>query len=168
MRLLNGRIILLMAVCVSVEGFQTIFLPSSSSSSRATVTTTSKSRMGPLYDSKAEEIAKLEEQLRKLKEEKEEEVVDAKSKDDEEELEDITLEMFMTERWKREEAQENAPKEGGFSGILYGVAAVLALALFSQVPIGQEDLSKYSTGNPGAAQQIDLGDLNRARRSGDI
>ena len=158
---LSGFWVLLAAFVFSAEALQTV----------RTITVrpmqTSMSRVGPLRDSKEEEIAKLEEQLRKLKEEKNEGQTATVEAKQEEALEEIKLEMFMTERWKVEEP-DTSTTTGGFSGVLYAVAAVLALALFSQVPIGQEDLSRYSVGNSPAAAQIDLGDLNRARRSGDL
>lgn len=123
-------------------------------------------RQGQLRNSKEEEIAKLEEQLRKLKEGKEDaSSVDTESKE-EEKLEDVPLEMFLTEQWKEQEA-DGSSSGGGITVVLYVIAAVLGLVLFSQVPIGQEDLSKYSVGN-SPSEQIDLGDLNRARRSGDL
>lgn len=132
-----------------------------------------------LFDSKEQEIAKLEEQLRKLKEEKEKEETTATSSiamtqggDDEEDiLKDVPLEMFLTEQWKaqqRETDTENPSSGGGLTNILLAIGAVVVIALFSQIPIGQEDLSKYSVGNSPAVEQIDLGDLNRARRSGDL
>ena len=108
----------------------------------------------------------MEEQLRKLKEgEEDASRVDTESKE-EEKLEDVPLEMFLTEQWKEQEA-DGSSSGGGISVVLYAIAAVLGLVLFSQVPIGQEDLSKYSVGN-SPSEQIDLGDLNRARRSGDL
>jgi hypothetical protein len=152
----SGFLVLLATVGFSVEALQTVFRPS------PTV-----SRVGPLRDSKEEEIAKLEEQLRRLREENKAEQPAYGVAEDEKKFDDVPLDMFMTEQWKVQEA-ESARSGGGFSGVLYAVAAVLALALFSQVPIGQEDLSKYSVGNSPAAEQIDLGDLNRARRSGDL
>ena len=158
---LSGFLFYLAAVVFSAEALQTV----RTMTGRQMQTFTS--RVGPLRDSKEDEIAKLEEQLRKLKEEKKAGQTATVEPKQDEPLEEIKLEMFMTERWKVEEPTATTTV-GGFSGVLYAVAAVLALALFSQVPIGQEDLSKYSVGNSPAAQQIDLGDLNRARRSGDL
>ena len=42
-------------------------------------------------------------------------------------------------------------------GLVFG--AIIGLGLFSQVPIGQEDLQKYQD-IKGSASRIDLGDLN--------
>lgn len=152
----TGFVVLLLAGLLSAEALQTVV--------RTSQTT---SRVSPLRMSKEEEIAKLEEQLRKLKEENKTEQTDVNSTEEKEKSEVVPLDMFLTEQWKEQE-RVGSSSGVGFSGILYAVAAVLALALFSQVPVGQEDLSKYSVGNSPAAEQIDLGDLNRARRSGDL
>ena len=68
-----------------------------------------------MYDSKEEEIAKLEEQLKKLKEETQEESkevmiaeVDEESKLEEAE-EVVPEEMFLTERWKEEWRANRSP-----------------------------------------------------------
>ena len=57
---------------------------------------------------------------------------------------------------------EDQSTEGGsiVSTILTAVAAVVFLIVFSQVPIGQEDLSKYSVAPTSTSRTIDLGDLN--------
>lgn len=67
-------------------------------------------------------------------------------------------EELLSEQWK---SREN---KGGIdlSDILVkgasAVAILIGLVAFSQVPIGQEDLDKYSTAKP--SMSIDLGDLN--------
>jgi len=124
-----------------------------------------------LFESKEGEIAKLEEQLRKLKEEKQTEgMVVSTAPSTEDKLEDAPLEMFLTEQWKVQEASADQQASGGSSlmKIVYALGAILVIFLFSQIPIGQEDLSKYSVGSSPVTEQIDLGDLNRARRSGDL
>eukprot|EP00429_Kryptoperidinium_foliaceum_P008340 CAMPEP_0176011868 /NCGR_PEP_ID=MMETSP0120_2-20121206/5503_1 /TAXON_ID=160619 /ORGANISM="Kryptoperidinium foliaceum, Strain CCMP 1326" /LENGTH=111 /DNA_ID=CAMNT_0017344739 /DNA_START=79 /DNA_END=410 /DNA_ORIENTATION=+ len=97
------------AILAVVEGFQTICRPSPRILSRKT----------SLLESKDDEIAKLEEQLRKLKEEKEKEAdVAAVSTSDDvaDQLEDVSLEMFLTEQWKTQESQtEENSSGGGFS-----------------------------------------------------
>ncbi len=160
---LHSLLILLAIIIASTttEAFQRI-LPCSNRISRVTPR---------LFDSKEDEIAKLEDQLRKLKEEKEREQASVIAVLDEtEQLEEVPLEMFLTEQWKQQEAdaEEGLSSGGGLTNILYAVGAALLIALFSQVPIGQEDLSKYSVGTSPPVEQIDLGDLNRARRSGDL
>lgn len=86
-----------------------------------------------------------------------------------EEEEEVPIAMFLSEGWKEKEAAESS--DGGGGGILITLAGVLAvavgLAVFSQVPVGQEDLSRYSA-IKAPTEQIDLGDLNRARRNGDL
>jgi hypothetical protein len=72
----------------------------------------------------------------------------------------------LSEGWKEKEATESGGS-GGLTGIIGAVALVLGLIAFSQVPIGQEDLSKYSA-IKAPTEQIDLGDLNRARNAGDL
>mmetsp|Transcript_17778 Transcript_17778/g.36799 ORF Transcript_17778/g.36799 Transcript_17778/m.36799 type:complete len:201 (-) Transcript_17778:276-878(-) len=50
---------------------------------------------------------------------------------------------------------------GGFVTPILAVVGIVFLLLFSQVPVGQESLSKYSaTGAASTVQTIDLGDLN--------
>jgi hypothetical protein len=149
------------AICSSADAFQSI-------SRQPTRVARASSR---LSDSKADEIAKLEEQLKRLKEEKETVGVAASTAESSvEELEDTPVGMFMTEQWKEQDTSVDGDSSGGgLMNILFAVGAALVVAFFSQVPIGQEDLSKYSVGNSQAAsKQIDLGDLNRARRSGDL
>ncbi|KAG7371810.1 hypothetical protein IV203_017952 [Nitzschia inconspicua] len=155
---------------------------------RITSSSHSKAIHGPLsrgwtiYSSKDEEIARLEEQLKRLKEEKEaQEGLDASLQNGqvsvaattsvaEEEEEEVSIDMFLSEGWKEKEAVESS---GGGSGgtlttLLGALALVVGIAVFSQVPIGQEDLSKYSA-IKAPTEQIDLGDLNRARNSmGDL
>lgn len=124
-----------------------------------------------LQSSKDDEIAKLEEQLKRLKEEKDSEkelqVAPQNGQVVVEEAEEVPIAMFLSEGWKEKEAAESS--DGGGGGILTTLAGVLALAVglavFSQVPVGQEDLSRYSA-IKAPTEQIDLGDLNKARRSG--
>lgn len=120
--------------------------------------------------SKEDEIRELEEKLQKLKQE----AVEEESAVVEEEIvnlnEQAVYTELLTEQWKEDEAGEAG--EGGFLksvGVaLATIGLLVGLALFSQVPIGQEDLSRYSTPNRAPSTQIDLGDLNRARQSGDV
>mmetsp|Transcript_92335 Transcript_92335/g.258054 ORF Transcript_92335/g.258054 Transcript_92335/m.258054 type:complete len:164 (-) Transcript_92335:230-721(-) len=125
-----------------------------------------------LFGSKEEEIAKLEEQLKRLKKEKETVEVPVSAPtatDDAGELEGTPIGMFLTEQWKEQEANADSESSGGgIMNVLIAVGFALVVVLFSQIPIGQEDLSKYSVGSSPTAEQIDLGDLNRARRSGDL
>lgn len=123
-----------------------------------------------LQSSNDDEIAKLEAQLQKLKESKAEEesqvVVAQDGEMADEGEEEVPIEMFLSEGWKEQEAAEDSGG-GGLTGILGVIALVIGIAVFSQIPIGQEDLSKYSA-IKAPTEQIDLGDLNRARNAGDI
>ena len=65
---------------------------------------------------------------------------------------------------ERELAGLTGSEENGVTmslpGPIVAIAAVVFLVIFSQIPIGQEDLSKYSASGSAAVQTIDLGDLN--------
>jgi hypothetical protein len=145
------------AIFSSAEAFQSIFR-------HPTRIVRASSR---LSESKEDEIAKLEEQLKRLKEEKETEKVAVSTSP--EELEDTPVQMFLTEQWKEQEASADGDSSGGgLMNALFAVGAALVIVFFSQIPIGREDLSKYSVGSSPATELIDLGDLNRARRSSDL
>jgi len=70
---------------------------------------------------------------------------------------------MFSERWK--EAKDNVEKKqqeetmGGIAKVGLAIGALVLLGLFSQIPVGEEDLMKYQDikGNPS---RIDLGDLN--------
>eukprot|EP00532_Pseudo-nitzschia_australis_P000848 CAMPEP_0168193190 /NCGR_PEP_ID=MMETSP0139_2-20121125/18463_1 /TAXON_ID=44445 /ORGANISM="Pseudo-nitzschia australis, Strain 10249 10 AB" /LENGTH=219 /DNA_ID=CAMNT_0008116507 /DNA_START=207 /DNA_END=866 /DNA_ORIENTATION=+ len=188
----------------SVHAFTSMHRVSRSSSSDLA---RSPSFLGMSDSGKDDEIAKLEEQLRKLKEEKGTEVSPANAsetkeeeatavtttaaattttktaEDDEEMSEDeASMDMFLSEGWK--EARSNydpsntatKKRQDEEQGNLIGtvtkvVGGILALVIFSQIPVGQEDLSKYSAIKSGpATSTIDLGDTNRVKgqTSGDL
>ena len=94
-----------------------------------------------------EEIAKLEEQLKLLKQEQQQsqdvsEEVSTGSVVEEEE-EEVPIEMFLSEGWKEAEASKNDEESGGsLTAIIGAVVLAISLVAFSQVPVGQEDLSK--------------------------
>jgi hypothetical protein len=116
---------------------------------------------------KEEEIAKLEEQLRKLKDqaandERIDEDISGNLNDGVEEV--VPESMFLSENWK--EGDEETEASTSLTSVLSAVGLALVLVIFSQIPIGQEDLSKYSAST--STEKIDLGDLNRARQSGDL
>lgn len=99
-------------------------------------------------NSRDEEIAKLEERLKLLKDQKERQsttavVVNQQQEEDEEE---VSIGMFLSEGWKENEAERhddaNNNRGGALIGVLGAVTLAIFLAAFSQVPIGQEDLSK--------------------------
>jgi len=124
-----------------------------------------------LYGSREEEIARLEETLRKLREE---EGLSSEKEDDvtmteEEQKISRRLEMVKGKDMLLSESEligdgivENAGGESS-NGLLNVVAAVVGLVLlvaFSQVPVGQESLSQYSATGSSTLKTIDLGDLN--------
>mmetsp|Transcript_2737 Transcript_2737/g.3888 ORF Transcript_2737/g.3888 Transcript_2737/m.3888 type:complete len:177 (+) Transcript_2737:92-622(+) len=127
----------------------------------------------PLFASREEEIADLEEKLRRLKEE--ESMLDTsyatstygREMDDSTSLQPMTssnemdepFEEMLSEKWKEYDPSQDESSSSGNIAKVAGTLAVLAgLIIFSQVPVGQEDLNKYSTAKPSAT--IDLGDLN--------
>jgi hypothetical protein len=144
-------------------------------------------------------IARLEAELAKLKEEKEDSeapvaavetpppppkpvgVIEKEPpkpvvEDEEEEmLEEASMDMFLSEGWKEARsgydpkktatATRQAEEQGNALGLLTKVVGgILAVVLFSQIPVGQEDLSKYSSIKSAPAKvSIDLGDTNRVK-----
>jgi hypothetical protein len=159
--------LLSLAVLGTADAFQGIHIRPSSLASRRQGTA--------LFNQNEEEIAKLEEQLKNLRNEKvvvEDKPAEASAAASPEDEEEGGMEMFLTEQWKEEKGKRAAKKEesnrSGLIAILGVVGVVVAVAIFSQIPIGQEDLSKYSVGSNPSSKMIDLGDLNRARNSGDL
>jgi len=138
-----------------------------------------------LHSSNDEEIAALEEKLRKLKEggSTEQDTTEAEVSPSEK-IPGIATELFEEKRFKISKDSTNVMVTGEpaepFEELLSeqwktregdgidlkdilvkGASAVAILAgivAFSQIPIGQEDLDRYSTAKPSTA--IDLGDLN--------
>jgi hypothetical protein len=110
-------------------------------------------RTGTLIkSSKEDEIASLEEKLRKLKEETQEESEDEQITSEVELIEE-PLEALLSESWKDSEATED---QGGVVKNIIGTGIfLLACIAFSQVPVGNESLDKYSTAKPN--QSIDFG-----------
>ena len=121
-----------------------------------------------------EEIAKLEEQLRRLREEeansptatKSDVSYDGKINAVEQRLLEKVKgkDMILSERELYDDnIMEDQSTEGGsiVQNILIAVAAVVVLGIFSQIPIGDDGLSKYSAqAGPTVSRSIDLGDLN--------
>ena len=138
-----------------------------------------------------DEIAKLEEQLRKLKEEKSPTVAleatemastSVTAVADQKIEEEIPISMFLSEGWKEgdnnngnngtiQNKQNNAEADkGGIIGnLLKALGVVVVLIALSQIPVGQENLSKYSgsikSGENPASTSIDLGDVNRVKNA---
>ena len=128
----------------------------------------------PLYsspDDKQAEIEALEAKLRELKGEStaeapqvDESMQSTPADEEEEEPEWEVLKRqsndsaMLSERWKEADTSSNA--DGGMLknlGIALGL--VVFLGIFSQIPIGNEDLQRYQD-YKGSASRIDLGDLN--------
>jgi len=146
-------------------------------------------------------IAKLEAELAKLKEENAdansaeasavdapappkkplvvvEEARTAKPEEDDEEmisLEDASMDMFLSEGWKEARSgydpkntatvtRKTEEQNNAFGLIAKLVAGIVLVIVFSQIPVGQEDLSKYSNIKSTAPKtMIDLGDINRVK-----
>jgi hypothetical protein len=115
----------------------------------------------------------LEERLQRLKEESAKEQVTSNTEEEEEVValnEQAIYTELLTEQWKENEADDS--QEGGImksaAVVLATIGLLVGLALFSQVPVGQEDFSRYSTPTQATTNKIDLGDLNRARSASDI
>ena len=70
---------------------------------------------------------------------------------------------MFSERWKEAkdivEKKQQEETMGGIAKVGLAIGVLVLLGLFSQVPIGEENLNKYQDikGNPS---RIDLGDLN--------
>ena len=135
MRFFNIFCVALIGCATTIEAFQRIsYLP----------TMKHFGQSAPLYSSKEEEIAKLEEQLRQLKAEQDstEDIVTAQVDENSktEEAEEVVPEsMFLSEGWKTQEG-EATESEGssGFGNILGAIGLAVFIAIFSQIPIGQE------------------------------
>jgi hypothetical protein len=112
--------------------------------------------------SKDDEIAQLEEKLRQLKEDDNVVVVvdDDAAVNTPNRMDEPMMEM-LSESW-RESDPSQSDEGGGFLLPLVGaILAVVVFVGFSQVPVGQDDLIKYSAIK--TSSQIDLGDLNEAQ-----
>ncbi|KAL7462332.1 hypothetical protein ACHAXS_002714 [Conticribra weissflogii] len=126
-------------------------------------------RLKSTPDDKQAEIAALEEKLRQLKQEtnidsmasypesgsfasmelKDEDysILEGESEDS----------IMFSERWK--EAETMATEGAGLMNVALALGFVIFLAIFSQIPLGEEDLTRYQ-GKQGDMSRIDLGDLN--------
>jgi len=127
-----------------------------------------------IKSSKEDEIAALEERLRKLKEEaaavdsdgdsSRKYIVPNESDQGDNVLSPMqqqeALDEMLSESWK-----DNEPSDQGgvIRNFIAGAVLVLAAIFFSQIPVGQDGLDKYSTAKPSTT--IDLGDLNPVRNN---
>ena len=132
-------------------------------------------------DDKQAEIAALEEKLRQLKADDESSTAIVVDVDDEPQfppmgstsVEETTPDdgmegetddsVMFSERWKETKDDYLTKKDesnmGGIVKVGLGLAFVIFLGFFSQIPVGEENLMRYQDvkGNPS---RIDLGDLN--------
>jgi hypothetical protein len=125
-------------------------------------------------DDKQSEIAALEERLRQLKEQEFSEMNTSPvgnvylpmdfTGDEEYGMEGETEDSIMfSERWKEAKdgylTKQQESSMGGIGKVGLALGFVVLLGVFSQVPIGEENLQKYQAvkGNPS---RIYLGDLN--------
>lgn len=71
--------------------------------------------------------------------------------------------VMFSERWKEAKddyvTKQQEDSLGGIAKIGAGLAFVVVLGLFSQVPVGEESLQRYQDVK-GTSSRIDLGDLN--------
>jgi biopolymer transport protein ExbD len=128
--------------------------------------------------SRDEEIAKLEEQLRQLRVDAPDDVVAPAAESTKSEKEIVAVQrilekvkgkdMLLSERELVDQElflNEGGESEGG-GGVVPAVLAALGAAVFlfffSQIPVGQDDWSRYSTtSGPTTSTRIDLGDMNQ-------
>ena len=164
-----------------------------SSSSWRTLTTTTTTTTTSLFTSSSsssssstkgdketndEKIAQLEAKLRTLKEEQQiGDGGDAEEEDEDEEAEAATMDMVFSEGWKQAResydpkntatvTRQTEEQKSTLGLVTKVVGGLVALIVFSQIPVGQEGLSKYSanTSGPTKATIIDLGDRNPVYR----
>ena len=118
-----------------------------------------------LCNSREEEIAKLEEQLRRLREDTESglatEEIDEKTEKTMIALEKVKgKDMLLSEAELIDQDLMDSPNGSGLplSNILAAVGALVFLVIFSQIPVGQEDLSRMQGAT--SVNKIYLGDIN--------
>lgn len=128
-----------------------------------------------MFGTKDEEIAKLEAQLRQLQNDDEPADKPNEMVEDRLSVEDFEVARRRLEKMKGKEmilserelqglingGNEAAGKpSGGILGVAGVVAVVVGLLVFAQVPIGQENLARYSATGSSNVKSIYLGDLN--------
>jgi len=156
----------------------------------------SNSNSNSRSNSKEEEIAKLEEQLKQLRQEAEQESGTAvvASSSQKQQQQKATVETvassssigdtdfvgrgpakrpvqpqqeMLSEAWKETTTTADEKNDSGIGGtipsVVAGIAFLVLIGFFAQVPVGQEDLGKYQAVKTNT--QIDLGDINPSRSS---
>ena len=162
------------------------YLPQQQQQSPKTPTLQKRRRKASrLYSStRDEEIAKLEAQLRQLRESETSESNEEESPTEATKLDpdDVrTLQEFAEARRRLEKVKgkdmllteqeliKGGLMDGSSSSSIFGgavpavavaIAAFVGLIAFAQIPIGQDDLARYSATGSSTLKTIDLGDLN--------
>eukprot|EP00531_Pseudo-nitzschia_arenysensis_P011628 CAMPEP_0116139970 /NCGR_PEP_ID=MMETSP0329-20121206/13592_1 /TAXON_ID=697910 /ORGANISM="Pseudo-nitzschia arenysensis, Strain B593" /LENGTH=206 /DNA_ID=CAMNT_0003635041 /DNA_START=61 /DNA_END=681 /DNA_ORIENTATION=+ len=180
-KMLNvSMLLLLVALSSTVQNGATAWTPQPHGTARPTCTRTTSLYMSTEDDIAKKEqelkIARLEAELRELKGVENAESQETVEEDEDEEmLEEASMDMFLSEGWKEARegydpkntatATRQAEEQGSLVGLVAKVVGgIVALLVFSQIPVGQEDLSKYSAIKSGPAKTtIDLGDTNRVK-----
>jgi hypothetical protein len=130
-----------------------------------------------LFGSKEDEIADLEEKLRKLKFDKEKAADTKFDVEDESIAKEIgaatavtattgnLMPEMLSESWKAVDEEE-----GGTSlfPILSALGLLAFFAVFSQIPVGQDDLKQYAGNIKETSSGIDLGDMNPVKSVKDL
>ena len=127
-----------------------------------------RARTRRFSSNKDAEIAQLEAKLRQLKEQASREAESASASADDEFTGRVTepfVEM-LTEQWKEGDPAQANQSGSPIVALVGAIGLAVVLGLLSQIPVGQEELNKYSSIKSGTVtQSIDLGDLNAARKS---
>jgi len=123
-----------------------------------------KVKLGPMVVDNEEPVASKQEEDKKVEYDEDGEI-----------LEEASMDMFLSEGWKEAKSgydpkktatvvRKTEEQESTFGLIAKVVGALVAVLVFSQIPVGQEDLSKYSAIKSGPVKtSIDLGDINRVK-----
>lgn len=124
-----------------------------------------RSETARLFASKEEEIANLEAQIRQLREDEENGTDKMSVKDFDvakRRLETMKgKDMLLTEEYLISGGIVGTESKGfNVFGIVGAVVAAVILFAFAQVPVGQENLARYSATGSSVVKSIDLGDLN--------
>jgi hypothetical protein len=166
MHLLYSLLLLVVLLVASANVATGFVLPSTGGSNGR------RSLTRQFSSNKDAEIAQLEAKLRQLKEQasREEESASASasaSADDEftGRVSEPFVEM-LTEQWKEGDPAQANQSGSPIVAVVGAIGLAVVLGLLSQIPVGQEELNKYSSIKSGTVtQSIDLGDLNAARKS---
>jgi cell division protein FtsB len=138
----------------------------------------SRSHSSQLHSNRQEDIAKLEAKLRELRDSEVATASTDTSLNDEEKAyiaDDAVLEtvkgkdMILSEQDLIDTKLIDGDTSGGGLGLVSTILAVVGTAaflfFFAQVPLGQEDLSRYSATGSSGVTSIDLGDINPDRKA---